>query len=310
MTRLLLSLAIGDKSVPAICKAPSCNGSAQSGITQLQFSYTILDGENASRVLVKALDAGGISALGLGTLLPFSLAGVLVDTTKPVVMGLSDGSAVANSGAWSWGCEDASLPCTYRSVVNQSDTHTWVSEPFIADHEATIATPATGKWYLHVQVRDAVENESETKTVFVDIDVTVPTIDTAQEVVFPAAGEYSHQDSLEFEVSFSEAVSIVDTPRLTLTVGSTTRYADYHRMGESGKKVIFRYVVAADDADTDGIALATTIDANGGSIADQAGNAVSDLTALVLPDPVPVITIDAAPFISEIALPKSGSDHV
>ena len=298
-----LSLAIGDDLVTAACKSSSCNGSAQTGIIQLQFSYTILDGQNASRVLVKALDAGGM-ALGLGTLLPFSLPGVSVDTTKPVVTGLSDGSAVANSGAWSWGCEDASLSCTYRSFVSQSDTHTWVGNTtFTTNHEATIASPTTGKWYLHVQALDDAENESETKTVFVDIDVTMPTINTAQEVVFPAAGEYSHQDRLEFEVSFSESVSVVDTPRLTLTVGSTTRYADYHRMGDSGEKVIFRYVVAADDADTDGIALATTIEANGGSIADRAGNAVSDLTALTLPDPVPVITIDAAPVISEIALP-------
>ena len=81
-------------------------------------------------------------------------------------------------------------------------------------------------------------------------------------------------------MSFSEVVSIVDTPRLTLTVGSTTPLCRLSPMGESGEKVIFRYVVAADDADTDGIALATTIDANGGSIADQAVNAVPILQLL------------------------------
>ena len=293
-----LSLVLGEVSVEAACVSSVCDGTAQSNLNELQFSYTIKDGENASRVLVKALDAGGIGTLGLGIFLPFHLRGVVVDTTKPVVTGLSDGSAPVKSAQWAWECEDTSA-CTYRNVVSEGDSYTWVNESFGETSTVGTSNATTGKWYLHVQAKDAVGNKSETKTVFVDIDVTPPTL-ASGDIMVPAAGAYGYQDELEFQVSFSEAMLVTGSPRLTLTVGSQTRYVDYHGIDKSGQNVIFRYVVASDDADADGIALTNKdIDKNGGTLTDQAGN---DVASLAFSATLPAITIDSAPSISQMVL--------
>ncbi|KAA1057797.1 Alkaline phosphatase [Azospirillum argentinense] len=99
-------------------------------------------------------------------------------------------------------------------------------------------------------------------------------------VTGPAAGRYlaARGDTLDFTVAFSDAVSVSGTgaPRLALTVGTQTRYATFLRV-ESGK-LVFRYAVAADDLDSDGIVVAGTIDLNGAQIRDSAGNAVTNLS--------------------------------
>ncbi|WP_247881744.1 Ig-like domain-containing protein [Azospirillum argentinense] len=103
---------------------------------------------------------------------------------------------------------------------------------------------------------------------------------TIMAVTGPAAGRYlaARGDTLDFTVAFSDAVSVSGTgaPRLALTVGTQTRYATFLRV-ESGK-LVFRYAVAADDLDSDGIVVAGTIDLNGAQIRDSAGNAVTNLS--------------------------------
>ncbi|MGY0778092.1 Ig-like domain-containing protein [Azospirillum argentinense] len=103
---------------------------------------------------------------------------------------------------------------------------------------------------------------------------------TITAVTGPAAGRYlaARGDTLDFTVAFSDAVSVSGTgaPRLALTVGTQTRYATFLRV-ESGK-LVFRYAVAADDLDSDGIVVAGTIDLNGAQIRDSAGNAVTNLS--------------------------------
>ncbi|KAA0677178.1 Ig-like domain-containing protein, partial [Roseomonas genomospecies 6] len=102
---------------------------------------------------------------------------------------------------------------------------------------------------------------------------------TITNVTGPTPGRYlaARGDTLDFTVAFSDAVSVAGTgsPRLALTIGTQTRYAGFVR-AESGK-LVFRYAVAAGDLDSDGIALAGSIDLNGAQILDSAGNTVSSL---------------------------------
>ncbi len=107
---------------------------------------------------------------------------------------------------------------------------------------------------------------------------------TVRQVTGPDAGRYlaARGDALEFTVGFTDTVSVASgTPRLALTIGSQTRYATYDRT-ENGT-LVFRYAVAAGDLDKDGIALAGTLDLNGGRIVDSAGNTVTSLTLGTLP---------------------------
>ncbi len=106
--------------------------------------------------------------------------------------------------------------------------------------------------------------------------VAAPTVSS---VAVPANGYYRAGDILSFTVDFSDNV-IVDTtggtPRIGLTVGTATRYADY-ASGSDSRALVFQHVVHTGDQDIDGIAI-TAIDANGGAVASAAGGTQANLT--------------------------------
>lgn len=108
------------------------------------------------------------------------------------------------------------------------------------------------------------------------IDRTAPTITS---VTGPANATYRPTQALSFTANFSETVTVTGTPRLALTIGSTTRYANY-ASGTNTRALVFSYTVAtsASDIDSDGIAVSTTLDLNSGTIVDLASNALSALT--------------------------------
>jgi hypothetical protein len=132
------------------------------------------------------------------------------------------------------------------------------------------------------------------------IDRTLPTISA---VTAPANGSYKPSDTPTFSVQFSESVTITGTPRLVLTVGTTTKYATYFSKSDS-RTALFKYTVGASTSefDSDGITLATDLDLNSGSVLDSAGNAliVVTLTPPTLSS-VLIVQPPAPPSIDSIA---------
>ena len=118
------------------------------------------------------------------------------------------------------------------------------------------------------------------------VDTTVPTIaENGISITSTTATSindtYKIGDTIQATVKFSENVWVTDTPQLTLKVGPADRAADYIS-GAGTANLIFRYTVAAGDADTDGISLAANqLSLNGGTIKDIAGNPAT-LTHLAL----------------------------
>jgi hypothetical protein len=140
----------------------------------------------------------------------------------------------------------------------------------------------------------------------ITIDRTAPTISAA--LTGPSNATYIPGQSLTFTAPFSETVTVTGTPRLALTIGSTTRYADY-ASGSNSRTLTFTYVVqtSSGDIDADGIAVSTTLDLNSGAIADLATNALSSLT-FTAPTLTSVLVAQtpAAPTITSIT-PSSGT---
>jgi hypothetical protein len=136
------------------------------------------------------------------------------------------------------------------------------------------------------------------------VDGVAPTITS---VTGPAAGTYIVGQNLDFTVQFSEAVVVNTaggTPRLVLTIGSTTRYATY-LSGSGTSTLVFRYTVQSGDLDSDGIAVASPIDLNGGTIKDTNGNdAVLTFTP---PDTSGVLVDGVAPTITSVTGPAAGT---
>jgi Ca2+-binding RTX toxin-like protein len=102
------------------------------------------------------------------------------------------------------------------------------------------------------------------------VDGVAPTVGS---VSVPADGTYVASQNLDFTVNLSEAV-IVDTtggtPRLAITIGSGTVYANYISGSGTGA-LLFRLTVSAGQQDLDGIQI-NAIDRNGGTLRDAAGN--------------------------------------
>ncbi|MFD2556505.1 tandem-95 repeat protein [Sphingobacterium tabacisoli] len=102
------------------------------------------------------------------------------------------------------------------------------------------------------------------------IDGVVPTVTS---VAVPTNGYYLLNQNLDFTVNFSEAVlvnTVGGTPRLSLTIGGQTAYANY-LSGSGSPALVFRYVVVDGLEDHDGIAVGA-LSLNGGTIRDAAGN--------------------------------------
>jgi hypothetical protein len=109
------------------------------------------------------------------------------------------------------------------------------------------------------------------------IDTTAPTIST----VTTTNGNYqaTSNANLNFTVGFSESVTVTGTPRIPITIGSTTRYANFLSLTDS-RTATFRFTVSVnyDDIDLNGIAVNSPLELNSGTITDLATNAMTSLT--------------------------------
>ncbi len=127
-------------------------------------------------------------------------------------------------------------------------------------------------------IRDAAGNDANpslgNRAIFanVRIDAIAPEIAS---VSVPAAGDYKAGDVLSFTVTGSETLQVdtsTGTPRLALTIGGVTRYADY--VSSNGAGVLtFQYTVQAGD-NGNGVSVAANLDLNGGTVKDPAGNTI------------------------------------
>jgi hypothetical protein len=104
--------------------------------------------------------------------------------------------------------------------------------------------------------------------------LALASITVVTSVAVPAAGTYKGGDSLDFTVNFADVVTVNTTggtPAIGLTVGATPRNASY-LSGSGTTALVFRYTVPGGDLDTDGIAVASAISLNGGTIQGAIGN--------------------------------------
>ena len=86
---------------------------------------------------------------------------------------------------------------------------------------------------------------------------------------------YKEGERVQAAVTFSENVTVTDTPQLPLKIGTVYRNANWIS-GSGTKALVFEYTVAIGDEDTDGISIeANGLTSNGGSIRDAAGNAAN-----------------------------------
>ncbi len=95
-------------------------------------------------------------------------------------------------------------------------------------------------------------------------------------VAIPANGTYKAGANLDFTVTWDQSVTVTGTPRIALTVGTATVYANYVN-NPTASTSLFRYSVQTGDTDSDGIAVGA-LSLNSGTIK----NAINADAALTL----------------------------
>ena len=101
----------------------------------------------------------------------------ILDNTLPLVTGLSSDNTPRQAKTWNWGCSKPN--CTYRFTVNKSPSHTFTATANYGSlHTKTVNTtnPGAGTWYLHVQAKDTMNNESAVVSVSVQLNDTPLTV--------------------------------------------------------------------------------------------------------------------------------------
>ena len=142
------------------------------------------------------------------------------------------------------------------------------------------------------------------------VDAIVPTIWTVSVLLGPDNGKtFRAGETVLGLVHFSEDVTVTGSPQLTLTIGDSTRTADYYDYLSGQDKVYFTYTVQPGDLDSDGISFAVnSVALNGGTIQDSDGQD-ADLAHAAVADVSDRKVDGVAPTVSSVALtstPASG----
>src|SRR3569832_2516985 len=134
-----------------------------------------------------------------------------------------------------------------------------------------------------------------------------PTTSTIPLVPVPANGSYKAGQTLGFTVNTDESVTVDTsggTPRLALTLGSSTVYANYASVSGTSA-LVFTYTVQPGDTDSDGIAVGA-LQGNGGTLKDTAGNNMN-LTLNSVGATASVLVDTTAPTVSSVSVPSNGT---
>ncbi len=128
-------------------------------------------------------------------------------------------------------------------------------------------------------------------TITITVNSSTPQAPQISSITPPSNGTYKTGNTLDFTVTFNEAVTVTGTPRLPLTIGSPKVYAEYVSTESTSTALKFRYTVANGDTDTDGIAICSPIELNSGTIRNASN---VDATLSFLPPSTSGVLVDTS----------------
>ena len=328
-TNATLPLTIGSNARSAVLATPTSG----SGTTTLTFEYTIaaddrdsggIDVDPTAIVGSVTDDAGNQADFSGAT--PPTTTGVLVNTAAATVVTPSadgtykTGDVLTLSVAFSEAVtvdDSVGTPqielliggetknAAYTSGTGSSTLiFTYAIE---ADLEDTDGIDVTGVIDLNsgtIQDADGINAELTFTPPpnNINVDSVAPTVSGA--VAVPGSGTYNTGDVLTFTVTFDEVVNSTNAT-LPLTIGSNARSAVLATPSGTGTTtLLFEYTIAADDRDSDGIAVDPT--AIVGSVTDDAGNQADFSTAT--PQSTAGVLVNAA-VITSVTLNNSNGTY-
>ncbi|MDA7937969.1 Ig-like domain-containing protein, partial [Pirellulales bacterium] len=300
-----------------------------SGTTALVFNYTVDTNDlDADGIVVNSpilLSGGTIQDAGnndaILTFTPPTTTGVLVDAVAPVatlVTPPADGLYVTGQTLSLQVTFDDNvdvtgtpvLPLTIGSTtrnasyISGTGTNTLTFEYTVQSTDQDGNGIAVDPTSISGIITDAAGNDADFSTATVTSPAGVFVNAAVINSVTVGDGTYGDSDVISLTALFSQPVDVGGTPRIALTVGGNSVFADYVS-GSGTTALVFNYIVQTDDLDTDGIIVGTPVDLNGGTIRDtDSNNAVLTFTA---PTTTAVLVDAVAPVAIAMAPPPGGS---
>jgi len=205
-------------------------------------------------------------------------------------VGLTIGAATT-SATYLSGSGTSSLVFRYTVQTNDNDTDGIAVSGTLTLNGGTIQDTAGGNATLTLN--------SVGSTASVLVDAVAPTISSA---TVPSNSTYVAAQNLNFTVTYSENVTVNTgggTPYLAVTLDTGGSVQAAYLSGTGTTTLTFRYTIAASNADANGIAVASSITLNGGTIKDGAGNDAAT-TSLGFGSTTGVLVDAVAPTVSSI----------
>ncbi|GAA4305765.1 Ig-like domain-containing protein [Compostibacter hankyongensis] len=285
-----------------------------SGTNALTFSYTVQPGEmdmdgialgsslnlNGGTFRDIAGNNGNLALSGVpntrGIFVNTALPSVTLSTNAPALVNTQFTVTITFSEAVT-GFTLGDLAATNAGLSNlqTADNITYTVEVVpLADGPVTLQVPAD------VAVNIGNNGNTGSNTLNLGYDGTRPEI---RAVSLPATGTYKAGDVLNFTAKYSENVTASGMPYLEVVIGSDTVHAAY-TAGTGTDALSFQYTVAPGDEDDDGVRLGASLQTNGGSIRDAAGNnAGTELKNIA----TNTVLVDAvAPVVTAVDVPADG----
>jgi hypothetical protein len=176
-----------------------------------------------------------------------------------------------------------------------------------ASPSATLSGITSGSYDFRVFARATNDSSNGNSYLLAQtIDATAPTVSTFS--VTSTSGSdnfYGLGDTVSLTITWSETVTVSGTPRVPIQ-GLTAKYLSYGS-GSGTKTLIFNYVVANGDLDSDGFSIsANTLELNLGTIKDLASNDAT-LTHSAISATIGLRVDGVPPTLSNVSVPTSGA---
>jgi len=291
-------------TIPLTIGVTSVNASyvSGSGSSSLTFRYTVVspntdaDGiASASPVSVASAairDANNNNAVL--TFTPPNTTAVLVDTTAPSISSVTGpaagtyltGNSLSFTVTFTENVTKTGNPrialtigsnTRYATYVSGDGTSSWVfTHTVVSGDYDNNGIAVTSPLELNGgAITDAALNGSgltftPPNTAAVNVDAIIPEITS---ITPPGNAAYKNGTNLTFTVNTNKVVTVASgTPRIALTVGSSTVYATY-ASGSGSQSLVFNYNPATTALDLNGIQFSgTALDLNGATIRDALNN--------------------------------------
>ena len=254
---------------------------------------------HATATVVTSVGVPADGAYGPGQTLAFTVnfsAPVTVTGTPFIPLSLDVGGTVHAS--YVSGSGTSTLSFQYIVISGETDTNGITIGSALALNGGTILDGSSSSAVLTLN--------GVPSTTGVLVDTTPP---TPTGMTVPANGIYGAGQALTFTVAFSEAVIVTGTPQLPITLDIGGTVSASYLSGSGTSNLTFQYVVVSGEQDFTGIVTGTSINSNGGTIRDTAGNnaslainAVEPSTAGIFVNAIPAAPSVPAPMLDRWAI--------